>query len=375
MTISRTILRRAILLSACLIFAACTARDYDPLTPGALTTGTPQHVLVATTRAEDPDGYWGSERSETLSFLDITVSIPPDRLPGGLDLPRPPPDPETEFLTANRTVLPSAQAFRTALRRQLSALPRDQRAVMLYIHGYNDTQHGAAFRAAQLTRDLNIPGVPVVYSWPSRGQATGYVYDQDSMLFARDGLAEMLGIITAETGRPVLLFAHSLGSALAMEVMRQGDIASPGWSAKTLAGVVLISPDLDVSVFRTQMRRLQPVPEPFVIFASTRDPVLGLSGLIRGERQPDRLGAVPGLGKLADFPVVVINTSDFKDPRGVAHFLPASSPSLVALLAQIDWIDSVFAPAQRRGRQTPSVPVVQEGQAREVRIVNTDDIR
>ena len=49
------------------------------------------------------------------------------------------------------------------------------------------------FGAAQLSHDIGIPGSILIYSWPSRAtKGTGYAYDLDSMLFARDGLEQTI---------------------------------------------------------------------------------------------------------------------------------------------------------------------------------------
>ena len=64
--------------------SACTDRSYTPTLPEALAIGTPYTVFAATTRAKNPDGSFGHERSDTLQRLELTVSIPPSHTPGTL---------------------------------------------------------------------------------------------------------------------------------------------------------------------------------------------------------------------------------------------------------------------------------------------------
>ncbi|WP_233270402.1 alpha/beta hydrolase [Chachezhania sediminis] len=358
-----------LVLVALLLCASCAPRVIDPVDPTALEVGSPETVFVATSRAQEDDGTFGAGRSQDLSLLEVTVSVPPDRIPGQFRKPRPPVDPRREFVTAEREILPSEAVFRKRLKAQLDRLPPDRRAVTVFVHGYNDTQPASAFRVAQMQRDLKIPGVIIAYSWPSRGSPLGYIYDQDSMAFGRDGLERLLRIIRSETGRPVLLIAHSLGSYLSMEALRQADIKTPGWSSRALAGVILISPDLDIEVFRTQMARLQPPPSPLVIFSNTGDRALDVSGWMRGDRAKGRLGNVDGIEQLTDLPVLLVDMSEFNDPRGLSHFLPASSPALLAVLSETGWVDRVFGEnnvtlSGRFGQAT----VAQSGQAAAVKL-------
>lgn len=325
-----------------LLVPACTDRSYTPILPSALDVGQEFKVLAATTRAPEPDGSFGYRRSEKLRHLELTVSIPPSHTPGNLIFGYRKPNPHRQFVLAGQEEFSGPAGFDADLKKTLSALPPAERDVTIFIHGYNATQPETAFRAAQLAHDIKLPGALVIYSWPSRGKALGYAYDNDSVLYARDGLEQLLRQVARTGANRVVLVAHSIGSALTMETLRQIDINSPGWPAKSLGGVVLISPDLDVEVFRSQMSRISQIPQPFVIFVSQKDKVLNLSARLRGTLQQDRLGTIDNIARVSDLPIEIIDTTAFSKNAGSGHFIPATSPALIALLLRATSVSSTF---------------------------------
>ncbi|MBL4768449.1 MAG: alpha/beta fold hydrolase [Rhodobacteraceae bacterium] len=320
---------------------ACVDRTQSPITPAAFDIGSNQTVFVATSRKETTDGHFGFERSEQLSLLEYTISIPPSHTLGDLKFGYRKPDPQTEFVIAGLQKFESPKAFQARISDALIKLPLKFREVTVFVHGFNTTQAETAFRAAQLAHDLKQPGLTIIYSWPSQGKALGYVYDNDSMLFARDGLEQLIRGLNATGLRHVNVVAHSLGGALLMETLRQIDIQNPGLAAELVDAVILISPDLDIEVFRRQMSRLKKVPDPFVIFVSKKDKVLNVSSFLRG-RGRIRLGNIDNIKKISDLPVKIVDTTAFASDAGSTHFIPATSPALIALLNKPQAINNTF---------------------------------
>ncbi|AAV97097.1 alpha/beta fold hydrolase [Ruegeria pomeroyi] len=334
-------IRVAIILSVALL-SACTDRSYTPITPEALAVGSPATIFAATTRVQKDDGSFGPDRADNLSLLELTVSIPPDRRPGRLDFGYGRANPEKQFILAGQTVFDQPEAFRARLKQELARQPAGQRELTLFVHGFNSTQTETAYRAAQLAHDIEMPGSLMVYSWPSKGHALGYAYDADSTVFARDGLETVLRRLGEQRIDRLAVVAHSMGSFLLMEALRQIEIATPGWSARHLDGVILISPDLDLDVFRSQMRRIKTVPQPFVVMASEKDNVLNLSRHLRGKQSSERLGQIGSAALITDLPVAVIDTSQFSDEAESGHFIAATSPTLLAMIAEARNMTDLF---------------------------------
>lgn len=323
---------RAVLVLAAIGLIACTDRSYTPVTPEALLVGTPKTIFAATVREPGPDNSFGTGRSDGYSLLELTVSIPPNHQPGQLNFAYAKPDPQTQFTMAKRRVFDDPADFRARLKEEMGHLPYNQREVSVFVHGFNSTQAESAFRAAQLAQDIQLPGATMIYSWPSQGNPLGYAYDEDSVLFARDGLERMLRQIrTARVGR-IVLVAHSMGSQLVMETLRQIEIQTPGWSAANLNGVVLMSPDLDLDVFKSQMNRIENVPQPFIVFVSSKDKLLSISSRLRGTRSSDRLGNLSSLDAVAGLPISIIDITAFSDDAVSSHLVAGTSPALIAML-------------------------------------------
>lgn len=336
--------RRITLAVSLAVLAACAPRGTITIVPPETVPGPIETVFVGTTRALDSGGVFGSTRSETLAFARYDIAIPPDRQVGKVTWPRRPDraDVTTDFLTTAQVLHSGEQDFRADLSKELAQTEGD---AVIFVHGFNNTFSEGLYRIAQLYHDLALPGVAVHYSWPSAGQPLGYVADRDSALFARDGLESLIRTVRNAGARRIVLVAHSMGSALTMEAMRQIAIRGDRASLAAIDGVVLISPDIDVDVFRLQAKAIGDLPDPFVIFGSSRDSVLRLSNFITG--QTGRLGALDDMSKVADLDVTYLDVGAFRD--GNQHFTAGTSAGLIQIIGRIEDVNVAFG-ADRAGR-------------------------
>ncbi|WP_371688469.1 alpha/beta hydrolase [Ruegeria sp. EL01] len=316
-------------------------RSISETVPSALRVGTPETVFAVTSRAREADGSYGYRRAQQLRYLEMTVSIPPSHTPGTLKFSYADPNPDKQFVLADVDEFSGPQD----LGQRLTGV----KDVTIFVHGYNATQTETAFRAAQLAHDIGIPGSILIYSWPSQARGIGYAYDLDSMLFARDGLERTIAELKAMGVTHVNILAHSMGGALTMEMMRQAELRQPGWSKRNIEGVILISPDLDVDLFRTQMDSIKNPPDPFVVMVSKKDKVLNISARLRGTADSKRLGNIDSIEQLEDYPISVIDTTAFNSDAGSSHFVAATSPALLSILSSVRRVNSTF------GRDRPGV--------------------
>ncbi|MEM6373968.1 MAG: alpha/beta hydrolase, partial [Pseudomonadota bacterium] len=121
---------------------------------------------------------------------------------------------------------------------------------------------------------------------------------------------------------------------------RQLEIAQPGWVGQNIRGVILLSPDLNVDVFRSQFLQIRDVPDPFVVIVSRKDAVLRLSSRLRG--QPFQLGNISNTDEVADLPITIVDVSDFSDRKSGNHFVAGGSPALIQLLRRSSDLDRDF---------------------------------
>ena len=326
--------------------AACEPRGEIVVAPEAARANPVETVFIGTTRGTDSESgkEFSKERSQSTRYARLDIAIPPDRRPGEIRWtpPRREPDPRTEFLTTREELYAGAPGFRADLARALAQERRETREAVIFVHGFNTTFAEGAYRLAQLGHDLDLDGALVHYSWPSLGHPLGYAYDRDSALFARDGLETLLDQVVAAGAERVLIVAHSMGSALTMETLRQLAISGNSGVQRRIAGVVLISPDIDVDVFRAEAMRIGTLPQPFLIFTSKKDRALALSARLSG--QSDRLGNLTDVAEVADLNVTLLDTTAFS--TGVGHFNAGDSPALLAILGGIADVDTALAASQ-----------------------------
>jgi esterase/lipase superfamily enzyme len=329
------------ILAALIAVSACAPRGEITVDPGAAAIGTIREVFVATSRGGAPlPERFGSDRSMQIAFAHYDISIPPDRVPGSITYPDAGKiDPQRQMVAADEEIYADEGAFNAALGRAIRSDPKN-RQVVVFVHGFNNNYAEGVYRAAQLTYDLNVSSTLVHFSWPSLANPLGYIHDRDSALFSRDALTALLVDLDREGATEIVLVAHSLGAFIAMEAMRQMAMQGDTASLAKLSSVILISPDIDIDVFRSQMAAIPQPPQPFVIFGSPRDLALKVSARVTGMRE--RLGNLSNTDQIADLPVQYLDVGAFRD--GDSHFAVATSPELQALIRQLaqapGWLNS-----------------------------------
>ena len=327
-----------------LVLAGCAARGDFTMAPSGLAGGTPETIFVGTTRLKEAEGY-DFGRSGEPSFLRYDIAIPPEREPGEVNWPprSRKPDGKRDFLTLDQRDFGSGDEFSTALRAAMKL--RGQNDAVVYVHGFNNTMAEGVYRVAQMHHDLKVPGVAVHYAWPSRGSALGYVYDRDSVMFARSGFVTLLDEVEDAGAKDIIIVAHSMGAFLTMEGLRQMVLKGGPHALDRIKGVVLIAPDLDLDVFRAEARDIGKLPDPFVIFGSRRDRVLGISATLSGSG--DRLGNIDGVEKIADLNVIYLDTAAYS--TGTGHLNIGENPALLKLFGGLVGISDAFS-ADARAR-------------------------
>ncbi|NUB45336.1 alpha/beta fold hydrolase [Fertoebacter nigrum] len=336
------------LLLIVLVLAGCTPRGTMTVDPSAAGLGVMRTVFVGTTRAVNPEsGSFGAMRSEATAFARYDISIPAEHELGTITWPARgrKADPLTDFVTVAEKLYGGEPVFRADLSQAMARDPRGGREAVIFVHGFNTTFAEGLYRIAQLSNDLELPGITVHYSWPSAGKPLGYVQDRDSALFARDGLEGLIEQVSAAGADRIYLVSHSLGAMLTMETLRQMAIRKQRQGLGRISGVLLISPDIDVDVFRSQAHAIGVLPQPFLIFGSNRDRALGLSARITGQRE--RLGNMADITPVADLNVTYLDTAAYAEGDG--HFTLATSPALIRLLAGISDVNAAFD-ADQAGR-------------------------
>ncbi|HEX2631278.1 MAG TPA: alpha/beta hydrolase, partial [Bradyrhizobium sp.] len=147
--------------------------------------------------------------------------------------------------------------------------------VLIYVHGFKQTFETAALDAAHLSDGIKFRGQTMVFSWPSKAGLFDYAYDRESAMWSRDEFERVLNSIATTPGAGrIHIVAHSMGTMLTLESLRQLYARSGDAIADRIGAVVFASPDIDMDVFSSAVVRIGPVGRKITVVAATNDRAL-----------------------------------------------------------------------------------------------------
>jgi esterase/lipase superfamily enzyme len=349
----------ALVLSA---LAGCGGRGDIVLLESGVQPGVVETVFVVSARrSENEPVYFASDRSEHPEYAVFDVSIPPRRKPGTVTYPRGSrPDPATDFLVTDTTRFAGAAAFVEAIDAEVATVPRHNGRATLFVHGYNTNFAEGLYRQAQIQHDTDRHGVSVHFTWPSAATTLGYEYDRESALYSRDALAEAIEVLEASKVTGYNLAAHSMGAFLLMDALRTIALAEGRAALSKVNEVVLISPDIEIDVFRKQAPPVLALGIPIFVIVSSDDRALRIAAELRGEH--DRLGSIVSVDEIAGLDVTVIDVSDVPRPDRLGHFKVGTSPQLIDFLKHLnDQGLDIFDEDKRTGFVEGGIRLIQTG--------------
>ncbi|MFC3615175.1 alpha/beta hydrolase [Lutimaribacter marinistellae] len=248
-------------------------------------------LLFATDRARSgaagPRNVYGHARGPLEQGI-ARVSIPPTHRRGRLEHPslwrmefhR---EPGRHVVLEDVSPLPSPDFF-DMLADRLSNAPQDE--VLVLIHGFNVDFDSAMRRSAQITHDLRYEGVPIVYSWPSRGSTLGYVADTAAVRHSGRNLSRFLDALVDQAGATSIhLVAHSMGNraltdALELMALRRDADAEQD---PVFEEVLFAAPDVDAGLFGAMAETFRPLARRMTLYGSSEDLALDVSRRIHGD--------------------------------------------------------------------------------------------
>lgn len=308
-------------------------------------------VYYATDRARsgeaDPNGFYGYARGP-LELGVARVTIPATHQPGVIDAPS---IWRLEF-GANpakhvvlQSVTPVAEDdFYARMNMQLAQT--EASSAFVFIHGYNVSFDQAARRAAQIAYDMTFPGVPVLYSWPSRGSTAGYIADTAVVRLSGRRLSHFLDDLVERSGATTIhIVAHSMGNraltdALELLALRRGvqDGDPPIFDQ-----VLFAAPDVDADLFAEMMPTIRPVAKRLTLYASEQDWALATSKQLHGDAPRAGQG---GADMIARPEFDSVDMSQLGDDM-LAHSYFADDSSALADMVALFWRNA--APELRCG--------------------------
>jgi esterase/lipase superfamily enzyme len=230
-------------------------------------------LMVATTRkpvkAARAEPWFGPERAARMSFARASLT-PPD---GG----------RFSFASVGLSEW-KLNAIETVPQiSELFAHATERRDVLVYIHGFNQSFEWSALSAARLADGVSFRGETMVFSWPSKEKLFDYHYDRESAMWSRDALEQVFErlLLSPSVGR-IHIVAHSVGTMLTMESLRQLNARHGSLLAGRIGAVVFASPDIDMDVFTSSVERIGPLASKITVVTATNDRALAVSAWIAG---------------------------------------------------------------------------------------------
>jgi esterase/lipase superfamily enzyme len=155
--------------------------------------------------------------------------------------------------------------------------------ILIYVHGFKQTFETAALDAAHLADGIKFRGQTMVFSWPSKAGLFDYAYDRESAMWSRDDFERVLqSVVTAPGAGRVHVVAHSMGTMLTLESLRQLYARNGDAATDKIGAVVFASPDIDMDVFSSAVIRIGPIGRKITVVTATNDRALALSGRLAG---------------------------------------------------------------------------------------------
>jgi esterase/lipase superfamily enzyme len=110
-----------------------------------------------------------------------------------------------------------------------------------------------------------------------------YVYDRESAMWSRDAFESVLdtAIMGSENNR-VHIVAHSMGTMLALESLRQLYAHRGDAMLERTGAVIFAAPDIDMDVFTSSIQRIGPLAGKITIITAANDRALALSRRLAG---------------------------------------------------------------------------------------------
>ncbi len=230
-------------------------------------------LLVATTRKPANGArakpWFGTERASNMTVARATL-VPPD---------------DGRFSLASVGLADwSIASIETAAQvGDLLNQATSGRNLLIYVHGFNTTFETAALDAARLSDGVKFAGETMVFSWPSRAKLLDYGYDRESAMWSRDAFDQVLeGLLASPTIGRINIVAHSIGTMLTMEALRQLYAKYGDYAADHVGAVVFAAPDIDMDVFTASVQRIGPLAAKVTIITSTNDRALAVSRWVNG---------------------------------------------------------------------------------------------
>ena len=248
-------------------------------------------VLYITERSirggADHRKLFGFERAP-IHFGICEVGIPPKHKIGSLESSTFSWDPTTDVVFSSVELHDEFAPLLMQLRTDLKPNPH----VFIFIHGYANSFESAGRRTAQMWDDLNLEGVPIMYSWASQGSPRNFLEDKETVHdWTSKQFGKFLRMLTGQTEDVrVHLVAHSMGSRPLMEALATIGTSTSPTASQPFDQIVLFAPEIPSKQFQELVPQARQLSRRLSVYASAEDEALQFIRRIFPEDKEPRTG-------------------------------------------------------------------------------------
>jgi esterase/lipase superfamily enzyme/lysophospholipase L1-like esterase len=289
-------------------------------------------LFFATTRQSiDGDELFSGEReAKATSYGIACLKVPEDRTVGSDSIPlrltvfrltlfQGSNDPRHHFSLEDHRIL-SKEEWKSTIEK-CSA-----KDALIFVHGYNVTFLEGLYKCAQVAWDIRYPGLPILFSWASRGSLTSYWYDRGSAELAQRHFLQLIVDLQSAGVTTLNIIAHSMGNMVVLGALRS--LAATN-SQLRLGNLLMAAPDVDADIYRDWAPSILPIVKGMTLYASSKDRAMKASKFLAGGIP--RAGDVPTGGPVLVDRVETIDASSIGGSiLGLNHGTFSSEKSILS---------------------------------------------
>lgn len=207
-------------------------------------------------------------------------------------------------------------ALAQALAKPAGKELRNERDILVYLHGFNVSFEEAALRAAQIGFDLNFPGVTAFYSWPSRGDLMGYDEDGEMVQASEAFICQYFDELLEHSGAErIHVLVHSMGNRGMLRVLKhlvekRANVEASGASKAGLSKfgqIILAAPDVDSLLFEAAALAYPQISDRTTMYVSATDLALASSMIVN---RTNRAGFTPPITVVKGIDTIEVSNID-----------------------------------------------------------------
>jgi esterase/lipase superfamily enzyme len=201
----------------------------------------------------------------------------------------------------------------------------EQPHALFFLHGFNVSFEEAAIRAAQICKDLKVPGATAFFSWPSRGAVASYPADEATIEASEKAITDFLVDFATNCGaEKVHVIAHSMGNRGLLRALQRIATNAATKGKVKFGQIFLAAPDVDRDLFLDLARLYPEHSERTTLYASDGDLPVHVSAKLHdapraGYYRPYTVASGVDTVAVPDFDIDLLGHSYFAQAEGLLH--------------------------------------------------------